>query len=73
MAVSLALVTALSPCFSLIPIYTYADIDECSNTNICVLGSCINNVDGNFYECDCQDGAIVGTNSENLSVCLGLL
>ena len=27
------------------------------NPDICGLGSCTNNDDGTFYQCDCQDGA----------------
>ena len=35
-----------------------ADTNECLvNPDICGLGTCTNNDDGTFYQCNCQDGA----------------
>ena len=50
------------------------DINECTtNPDICGLGDCGNNVDGTFYECDCQNGAtITGTNSDGSLTCIGM-
>ena len=49
------------------------DIDECSETpGICGLGTCANNDDGTFYECNCQNGAMTtGQNSLGTLTCVG--
>ena len=50
------------------------DINECSETpGICgQLGTCANNDDGTFYECNCQNGAITtGQNSLGTLTCVG--
>ena len=49
------------------------DINECTaNHNICGLGICINNDDGMFYECYCQDGTMsTGINSAGTLTCIG--
>ena len=51
----------------------YSDIDECSETpGICGLGTCANNDDGTFYECNCQNGAMTtGQNSLGTLTCVG--
>ena len=49
------------------------DVDECSvNSDICGFGTCTNNPNGEFYMCECEDGAVLGTNSENLPTCFGM-
>ena len=49
------------------------DIDECSETpGICGLGTCTNNDEGTFYECNCQNGAMTtGQNSLGSLTCVG--
>ena len=50
----------------------FKDIDECSvNSDVCGFGTCTNNPNGEFYMCECEDGAMLGTNSDNLPTCLG--
>ena len=50
------------------------DVDECSvNSDVCGFGTCINNPNGEFYMCECEDGAMLGTNSDNLPTCFGML
>ena len=47
------------------------DINECEeDLDICGLGTCSNNDDGAFYECECQDGAMITGSSGNLT-CVG--
>ena len=62
-------------CVKLVIILLHSlDINECLVPNICGLGACTNNDDGTFYQCDCQDGAVVtGMNSDNSLTCIGTL
>ena len=49
------------------------DVDECSvNSDVCGFGTCTNNPNGEFYMCECEDGAVLGTNSDNLPTCFGM-
>ena len=42
--------------------------------DICGLGTCTNNDDGTFYQCDCPDGTMLtGTNSDGSLTCVGML
>ena len=54
-------------------LFLYLDINECSESpDICGLGTCTNNGDGTFYQCDCQDGAMLtGTSSDGSLTCVG--
>ena len=49
------------------------DINECTSMpNICGLGTCSNNINGAFYECSCQNGAMLtGLNSNGTLTCVG--
>ena len=50
------------------------DVDECSVSNdVCGFGTCTNNPNGEFYMCECEDGAVLGTNSDNLPTCFGMI
>ena len=50
-----------------------SDIDECTETEgICGLGSCTNNENGMFYDCDCPDGT-VRTGANDALTCSGML
>ena len=53
--------------------YLYEDIDEClQNSGICGLGTCTNNDDGTFYECECEDNAeLTGSNMDGSLTCIG--
>ena len=52
---------------------SHKDIDECEeNSDICGLGTCSNNDDGTFYECECQDGAMATGSGGNLT-CTGMV
>ena len=53
--------------------YLFSDVNECTqNPNICGLGTCSNNGNGNFYECSCQGGAMLtGTNVDGSLTCIG--
>ena len=46
------------------------DINECETSSICGLGTCSNNDDGTFYECECQDGAMTTGSGGNIT-CVG--
>ena len=50
-----------------------SDIDECSaNMDICGLGLCINNDDGEFYDCECTSGSQpVGSSATGTLQCVG--
>ena len=51
----------------------FKDVDECSvNSDVCGFGTCTNNPNGEFYMCECEDGATLGTNSDNLPTCFGM-
>ena len=51
--------------------YIFKDINECEeDLDICGLGTCSNNDDGTFYECECQDGAMT-TGSDGNLMCVG--
>ena len=51
--------------------FNFSDINECTqNPDICGLGTCSNNDDGTFYECNCQDGAMITGLNNNLT-CVG--
>ena len=54
-------------------IFTQLDINECTqNPDICGFGDCSNNDNGAFYECMCQDGAMLtGVNSNGTLTCVG--
>ena len=39
---------------------------------MCGFGTCTNNPNGEFYMCECEDGAVLGTNSDNLPTCFGM-
>ena len=59
---------------TLLQYYNLKDIDECSvNSDVCGFGTCTNNPNGEFYMCECEDGAVLGTNSDNLPTCFGIL
>ena len=60
-------------CSLLTPSFFKPDINECAqNSDICGLGTCSNNDDGAFYECTCQDGAMItGTNTNGSLTCIG--
>ena len=49
------------------------DFNECiQNPEICGFGTCNNNDNGTFYECTCEDGAMItGTNSDGTLTCVG--
>ena len=51
------------------------DTDECTQTpEICGLGTCTNNDDGTFYECSCQDGAVLTEiGNTGTFTCVGML
>ena len=70
------LVSESCVCFSsqIMYIHIYLkDVDECSvNSDVCGFGTCTNNPNGEFYMCECEDGAVLGTNSENLPTCFGM-
>ena len=52
-------------------IVCFQDIDECEEIlNICGLGMCSNNADGEYYDCDCQDGSMTTGSGGNLT-CVG--
>ena len=49
----------------------FQDMNECEeDLDICGLGTCSNNDDGMYYECDCQDGAMTTGSGGNLR-CVG--
>ena len=51
--------------------YGFQDVNECEeDLDICGLGTCSNNDDGTFYECECQDGAMITGSGGNLT-CVG--
>ena len=54
-------------------LFLLSDINECTSTpNICGLGTCSNIIGGGFYECTCQNGAMLtGTNSDGTLTCSG--
>ena len=63
---SVATYTSLSVIF-----FLSLDINECEeDLDICGLGTCSNNDDGTFYECECQDGAMTTGSGGNLT-CVG--
>ena len=58
---------------NLLQYYNLKDIDECSvNSDVCGFGTCTNNPNREFYMCECEDGAVLGTNSDNLPTCFGM-
>ena len=50
-----------------------SDTDECSeNSAICGLGTCSNNENGNFYDCNCPPGSQeTGSNTDGSLTCVG--
>ena len=72
MAISHAVVSILLACYSFVYNIVAPDINECTQTpGICGLGTCSNN-DGTFYECSCQNGAMIsGSNSNGSLTCVG--
>ena len=46
-------------------------MNECEeDLDICGLGTCSNSDDGTYYECECQDGAMITGSGGNLT-CIG--
>ena len=55
---------------------SYTDVNECmESTSRCGLGTCINNENGTFYTCNCNDGTISngGQASDDSLMCVGRL
>ena len=50
----------------------FTDIDECAGGNPCGRGTCLNNNNGTFYECDCPPGDIENGVDDTLT-CVGKL
>lgn len=52
-----------------------SDINECTETRgICQLGDCIDKEDGVFYECECNDGAMLtGSSIDGTLTCIGIV
>ena len=55
---------------------SYTDVNECMEDTLwCGLGTCINNKNGTFYTCNCNDGTISngGQASDDSLMCVGRL
>ena len=51
----------------------FPDVNECTEVpGRCGLGTCSNNENGMFYECICQNGAMIsGSNTDGTLTCIG--
>ena len=50
----------------------FLDVNECLQPNICGLGTCSNNENGGFYDCNCPPGSQeTGSNTDGSLTCVG--